>query len=112
MTRTLTLLALLLPLSLSAAPGKDRSQLLERIERACQKNIRKEYKNHREICSCVSRNLGSGLDTPELELITRSHEEDPKAEELLQEEKYNDLILYDFEVTETCLENPAWTYGK
>jgi hypothetical protein len=103
----LTALALSLP-----AQAKDgREKLVKRIEKACNPIVKEDHTNHAEICRCVSRNLNDQLSLDDLELITRSHEEEPKAEEELQNEKHNDLILMDYQITETCLEHPGWKYG-
>lgn len=112
MTRilSLTLFALLLaPMAEAKKPDSNsRPALLARIEAACQERISEEYPKYKKICSCVSRNLDAKLGAEDLELITRSHEEDPEAETEMQNEKHNDLILFDYDVTEGCLTNPNW----
>jgi hypothetical protein len=104
----LTALAFALPAHAKDARGK----LVKRIEKACNPIVAEDHANHEEICRCVSRNLNAQLSLDDLELITRSHEEEPKAEEELQNEIHNDLILMDYEITETCLDHPDWNYGK
>lgn len=106
------LIFLALLASLPAGAKENRTDLTDRIEYACNVRLRVDYKNHREICACVSGNLEAELKTKDLELLARSHEEEKEAEEELQQEKHNDLILFDYEVTESCLENPKWKYGK
>jgi hypothetical protein len=98
-------------LSLPAQAKDSREKLVKRIEKACNPIVAEDHANHEEICHCVSRNLNDQLKLDDLELITRSHEEEPKAEEELQKEKHNDLILMDYAITETCLEHPDWKYG-
>jgi len=114
MTRILCLLllSLLLAPAASAKPKKapSRPAMLEKIQRACEERVEEDHKNGPEICACVSRNLDSKLGTADLELISRSHQEDPKAEEELQDEKHNALLLFDYEATENCLENPRWKH--
>jgi hypothetical protein len=109
--KTLIFLSLLLTLPASAAKIS-RDDLLDRIEYACNVRVKEDQKNHRDVCACVSRNLDSKLNTQDLELLARSHEEEKAAEEEMQKEEHNDLILFDYEVTESCLENPKWNHGK
>jgi len=116
MTRFLSISFLLLVISFTAfgeAKAKDapsRSELLARIEAACTERVEEDFKNPGEICSCISRNLDAKLGSVDLRLITLSHEEDMDAEKELQKPKHSALINFDYEVTETCLENPAWNH--
>ena len=109
---SLLLLSLSLAMPAHAKPKKTppRPAMLEKIQEACEERVEENYKNGPEICACVSRNLDSKLGTADLELISRSHQEDPKAEEELQDEKHSALILFDYEVTEACLEKPQWSH--
>lgn len=109
--KSLIFLSLLLTVPAGAAKVS-RDDLLDRIEYACNVRVREDQKNHRAICACVSRNLDSKLNTRDLELLARSHEEEKAAEEELQKEENSDLILFDYETTESCLENPKWNHGK
>jgi hypothetical protein len=109
--KTLIFLSLLLAVPASAA-RINRDDLLDRIEYACNVRVKEDQKNHRDVCACVTRNFDAKLNTEDLELLARSHEEEKAAEEELQKEKHNDLILFDYEVTEACLENPKWDHGK
>lgn len=109
--KTLIFLSLLLTLPASAAKIS-RDDLLDRIEYACNVRVKEDQKNHRAVCSCVSRNFDSKLSTADLDLLARSHEEEKAAEEEMQKKENDDLILFDYEVTESCLENPKWNHGK
>ncbi len=104
-------LALAFSPSAFAKPKNSRPALLERIEAACLERLGEDFPEPAKICGCVGRNLDSKLGSQDLELITRSHEEDPKSETELQKEKHGDLLRFDYEVTESCLENPSWNHN-
>jgi hypothetical protein len=112
--KTLIFLTLLLAIPAIQASAKkvSRDDLLDRIEYACNVRVKEDQKNHRDVCACVTRNFDAKLNFEDLELLARSHEEQKAAEEELQKETHNDLILFDYEVTESCLENPKWDHGK
>lgn len=105
MTRLLALL--LLPLLPPAAQAKEP---LARIETGCVAKLREENNRRApEVCACVRAAYAGKHDfvATDLELMARSYEDDSAAEQELQKDKYEDLILFDFQIAEGCLENPA-----
>ncbi|RZA01365.1 MAG: hypothetical protein EOP11_17480 [Proteobacteria bacterium] len=86
---------------------------MERIQKGCHNTIEGEYKpaKVKATCACVRENYEArNLKEDELELMVRSYEEDGAAEEELQDDKWNTLILFDHDVTEGCLEKTSYRH--
>jgi hypothetical protein len=109
MTRPIYFLASLLllsPLTTEAKKLPTREKLVERIIAACEPRVAEDHDNFGAICACISRDLNAKLSHEDLALITRSHENDPKAEKELQEPQHDELVLDDYDIVEDCLEKP------
>ena len=119
MKHCLVVLSLLFATTTLAAANKAKqpakAPLLSRIEKACRHALDQQEpdlgseKEPGKVCACVSSRLGRMFQGKELELLTRSHEDDPKAEAELQDEKYAALLRADAEVVESCRGQPAGT---
>jgi hypothetical protein len=94
-----------------AARGADTAH--ERIEAACKATLKPDYRGAKldKICACVRRNYEAHrLSEEELDLLVRSHEQDPAAEQELQKEKWEDALLFDYDVTDGCVKKPTYRY--
>ncbi|RYZ95820.1 MAG: hypothetical protein EOP11_24320 [Proteobacteria bacterium] len=99
--------------SLPALAAAEKGLPMERIEKGCHATIVGEYKpaKVKATCACVRANYeAKDLKAEELELMVRSYEEDAGAEEELQDDKWNTLILFDHDVTEGCLEKSSYRF--
>lgn len=106
----LALLPFALPVAQAepAAPGP-----YERIEAACKQTLAPDYKAAalNKICGCVRRNYeAKKLDEETLALLVRSHEQDPAAEEELQKDRWEEAVLFDYDVTDGCVQKPSYRY--
>lgn len=101
------LLLSLLPSTASATPAAS----LERIEAGCVSRLKEEKNRHAaKICECVRTEYEKkSLSAAEFDLMARSYEDDARAETELQQDKFEDLILFDFRVVEACMEQAPKT---
>lgn len=106
------LLALLALLPLADAQAATRAELLTRFKASCNEVVAENYKNHKDICACITTNLAGVYTDEELELMTLSHEGDPESEAALQKDENSRLIDIDYDVTEGCMENVKFKYRK
>lgn len=111
MTHKGLLLAIALVIS---APAAHAEGPYERIEEACFETLKSDYPKPakaKAVCGCVRKNYeAKDLNEAELDLMVRSHEQDPKAEEELQADKYEDLVLFDYDVSEGCLKKSSYRH--
>ncbi|MCO5141503.1 MAG: hypothetical protein M9962_00265 [Oligoflexia bacterium] len=120
MSRNINLKSIFLPILIAilfsfaqpiAEGAASRDKLIKRIHAACEKTTSEFLDNYKAVCECVVRNYKKvDVSIEDLELMTRSHEGDQTAQDKLQDEKYSDLILLDYDITEGCPEDPSYTY--
>lgn len=91
--------------------ASNQDQFVSRIYSACKKTASEFLENYQPVCDCVYRNYKTvTISLEDLELMTLSHEGSQEAQDKLQDEKYTDLILMDYDITEGCTEDPSYTY--
>jgi hypothetical protein len=92
----------------------DRETAMARIEKACHEDLKDEdsFENYKEVCECSVRNFRIHLPEEHLELITKAHEGDEAAEATLNQPKFEDLMLLDYDISYSCAENPSFVYKK
>lgn len=111
--KALTLFLAIFALAPSAHAAESSGAFLDRIEAACVKELDGDAKNPGAVCGCVKKNYArASFEDADLEIMARSHEQDPKAEEELQAEHYEYLILFDYDVTEGCMKKPSFRLKK
>ncbi len=91
----------------------NRETILKRIQRACEKNIRrpKILKDRLSFCTCIVRNHGSSTKTQELPLIERIYN---KAIKLEESATVSESIVADFDidVANSCLADSTYNVKK
>jgi len=101
--------SVLLACSFSAAvSASPKSTALEQLQQACVKNSQDEGKSQEEVCQCVRANYEKKLSPTELELLQRSQAGKLSKQEL---EEQADLIDFDQEVADKCVEDPLWRWA-
>jgi hypothetical protein len=105
------LLAIFLASPLAQAEEPSRA-LLDRIEVGCKKSPEADLPDAKATCGCVKKNYAASKkwSEEEIEMMARSYEQDPKAEQELQADKYSALIEFDYAVTDGCLKSAAFRY--
>lgn len=102
-------LSLLLACSFSAgASASQKNTVLEQLHQACVKNSQDEGKSQEEVCKCVRANYEKKLSPAELEFLQRSQAGKLSKQEL---EEQADLIDFDQEVADKCVEDPLWRWA-
>ncbi len=108
-------LAALFTGSLTAQAKKlDRDSAMKRIEKACHEDLKDEdsFENYKEVCACTVKNLRKNIPDEHLDLITRSHEGDEAADEILQKPENVDLLLMDYDISYSCSNDPNFVFEK
>jgi hypothetical protein len=110
------ILILLSFLSLSSAEARSVRTAYDRIEEGCGARLKEEQITLRKLtatCKCLVSNVRSlNLGDEALNLLASSYENDPKAEEALNQEKWAELVEKDFVISEGCLEDPTYQFKQ